>query len=299
MHPTASTGSYYYDDVKYGVQGTVQRTGGPNAQLVTPNTVAIAWQTDVASTSRVDYGTTTSYAYYVSDSGTSKTHAMTVTGLTPATLYHFKVTSTVSGKNASVSEDFTFRTPAASLAQLKSLDDGASSGAYALVVSAVLPNGFYVQDDHRISGIKILGTQGAVVGSRVDVYGTLATVSGERVLQNAIVTPVGTGDAPKPLGLSNRAVGAALTGATSTGLLITSWGRVTEVGNGVFWIDDGSARAAASGRIGLKVAADGLLLPSIDDMVSVTGISGAEVVSGTTYPVLRPRVDGDIVTTAH
>jgi len=294
----AGTGSYYYDDVKYGVQGTVQRLSGPDVSAVTTSTAAITWKTDVSSGSLVDYGPDTNYGSSASDASTVKTHSITLTGLTPGTTYHFKVTSSASGKNASVSDDCTFTTAAASLGQLKGAADGTVCGVNGVVVSAVLTNGFYVQDINRVCGMKVLGTQSAAVGSMVNVSGVLATVGGERVLQNAIVTPLTNGAAPLPLGIINRSVGGPLTGAANTGLLVKAWGVVTDVSADAFWIDDGSAIAAADGKTGIKVAADGLTLPSVNDVVVVTGISGSESVSGTNYPVLRPRSDADVVNIA-
>ena len=65
----------------------------------------VAWTTDIASNSRVDYGTTTAYGFSVTD-GTSVTyHLLTLSGLAPGSTYHFRVTS-----GASQSADYTFTT---------------------------------------------------------------------------------------------------------------------------------------------------------------------------------------------
>ncbi|MGC8863202.1 MAG: fibronectin type III domain-containing protein [Armatimonadota bacterium] len=306
---STTAGNYNYDDIKYGVQGTVQRIGGPDVVESPCGTVTITWKTDVDSDSRVDYGLTSAYGQSAYSGTLTKNHSITLTGLNTASTYHFRVVSGVSGKTSHVSGDYTFNTNAASLVQLKGQPDGKISGACGLVVSAVLPDGFYVQDADRICGLKVLGTQNASVGNIVSVTGKMATVGGERILQDAIVTVTGSQTAPAPRGMAIRTVGGAAippnipgltdgVGANNIGLLIRTWGRVIEVGSSEFWIDDGSALSAAGGKTGLKVAAAGLALPDLNDFVAITGISGTESSGGVIYPVLRPRTDSDIVKVA-
>ena len=70
----------------------------------------ILWSTDVPSTSRVDYGTTTSYGQCATgDFGVA--HRVVLGGLTPDTTYHYKVTSTAEGYQPGSSEDYTFYVP--------------------------------------------------------------------------------------------------------------------------------------------------------------------------------------------
>ena len=306
---STTAGNYYYDDVKYGIQVTVQRISGPNVVESPCGTVTISWTTDVPSDSRVDYGPTTGYGYSKSDPALTKNHSITLTGLARAATYHFRVISTAPGKNSSVSEDYVFSTTAASLPELKNLPDGSTSGVCGVVVSAVLPDGFYVQNTARTCGIRVVGTQNASVGSIVRVFGEMSTVGGERVLRNAIVTVVDTGAAPKPLALTNKAIGGAAIppripgvvdgiGPNNVGLLIKTWGKVVEVGTNEFWIDDGTHREAAEGHRGVKVLALGIPLPSVNSLVAVTGISSTESVNGLIYPVVRPRSESDVVTIA-
>jgi uncharacterized repeat protein (TIGR02543 family) len=71
----------------------------------------IQWTTDVPATSRVNYGLTTSYELgNVSNPTLTTTHAITLTGLTAATLYHFQVVSANSAGNTATSADATFTT---------------------------------------------------------------------------------------------------------------------------------------------------------------------------------------------
>ncbi|HPD29733.1 MAG TPA: hypothetical protein PLL20_07040 [Phycisphaerae bacterium] len=77
---------------------------------ITQTSARVCWTTNVASTSRVDYGTTTSYGSYAYDGTQVTGHAITLTGLSAATTYHFRVSSTRSGYRGGVSEDRTFTT---------------------------------------------------------------------------------------------------------------------------------------------------------------------------------------------
>src|SRR5262249_28469567 len=70
---------------KYAVQ--------PRVVQVDSMTATITWSTDTLSDSRVVYGTSTSYTDSVSDAAEATEHTIVLTGLTPRTLYHFRVIS--------------------------------------------------------------------------------------------------------------------------------------------------------------------------------------------------------------
>ncbi len=83
--------------------------GGP-----TTTGAAITWTTDEASDSQVEYGTTTSYgASTTLDSTAVTSHSQSLAGLTPNTLYHYRVKSRDAAGNLGTSADFTFTTAAA------------------------------------------------------------------------------------------------------------------------------------------------------------------------------------------
>ncbi len=303
---STTAGNYYYDDVKYGIQNTIQRLSGPDVVESPCGTVVISWKTDVASDSRVDYGPTSAYGYTKSDPMLTKDHSITLTGLSRASTYHFRVISTAPAKNSSVSEDYVFHTTAESLPRLKNLPDGRTSGVCGVIVSAVFPEGLYVQDSTRTCGMKVIGSQNVSVGSVVNVVGDLATVSGERVLQNAVVSVTGSTQPPKPLAMTNKSIGGTAIppnipgvvdaiGPNNVGLLVKTWGRVIEVGTNEFWIDDGTRRSGIGGREGVKVLAYGVGIPSLNSLVAVTGISGTELNGSVIYPVLKPRSNNDVV----
>lgn len=90
---TAAPASFVSADTVAPAIATVVAT--PSGQSAT-----VTWTTDEPSTSRVDYGTTTSLG--TSATGASgTTHSVTLTGLTPGTQYHYRVSSSDPAGNAS------------------------------------------------------------------------------------------------------------------------------------------------------------------------------------------------------
>ncbi len=74
------------------------------------NSAVLSWQTNVATASRVDYGTSTSYGTSVSRDERVTSRSVTLTGLSANTTYHYKITARdVSGRVA-ISSDGTFTT---------------------------------------------------------------------------------------------------------------------------------------------------------------------------------------------
>lgn len=78
---------------------------------ITTSTAQITWQTDLYSNSTVNYGLTNSYSSGTATDGTFViTHSLQLVGLTPGTLYHFRVSSTDSFALTATSGDNTFAT---------------------------------------------------------------------------------------------------------------------------------------------------------------------------------------------
>src|SRR5438876_1492813 len=75
------------------------------------NAATITWTTNVAGSSQVDYGPSTSYgSSSVLDASLSTAHTVVLSGLNAATQYHYRVLSADSAGNLSASGDFTFMT---------------------------------------------------------------------------------------------------------------------------------------------------------------------------------------------
>jgi len=77
---------------------------------VTTTSVVVEWSTNLPSYSTVEYGTTASYGDEVSDATLVTSHSVAVSGLAPATEYHFRVSSSDGQGHSSSSEDAVFET---------------------------------------------------------------------------------------------------------------------------------------------------------------------------------------------
>ena len=69
-------------------------TSQPIVVSKTDVSAVIAWQTDQPATSQVDYGTSTSYGSKVEETDYVTRHSVSISGLSPGTLYHFNVSAT-------------------------------------------------------------------------------------------------------------------------------------------------------------------------------------------------------------
>ena len=80
------------------------------ASSTTSESATITWETDEPATSLVDYGTADTYDSIVFDSNYVTSHSIELTGLSPSTDYHFKVTSWDDSTNTASSGDTHFTT---------------------------------------------------------------------------------------------------------------------------------------------------------------------------------------------
>ncbi len=86
---------------------------GVQAGNITDTSATIIWTTDKPTTSKVNYGLTSSYTTSTVKNNTLVTsHSVSLGGLSPSTPYHYQVESTASGNLTSVSADQTFTTTA-------------------------------------------------------------------------------------------------------------------------------------------------------------------------------------------
>jgi hypothetical protein len=85
----------------------------PTITLVQPDSVVIEWETDENSNSRVYYGQEAdAYPDSESDASNVTAHQVILTGLTQATLYHYRVESTDPSGNTAASDEYFFETAA-------------------------------------------------------------------------------------------------------------------------------------------------------------------------------------------
>src|SRR3972149_7070614 len=76
----------------------------------TDTSAVISWNTDSDATSQVDYGTTNQYGSTATDLNLVTTHAVSLTGLSSSTIYHFRVTSVNIDNDMAQLTDNTFTT---------------------------------------------------------------------------------------------------------------------------------------------------------------------------------------------
>lgn len=91
--------------------GTVPTFSNIQAANVNSNSAAINWTTDETADTQVEYGTTTAYGSSTTLNPALVTaHSQNLTGLTPGTLYHYRVKSRDAAGNLATSSDQTFTT---------------------------------------------------------------------------------------------------------------------------------------------------------------------------------------------
>jgi hypothetical protein len=152
------------------------------ASSVTSSGAVITWTTDKASTSQVNYGTTTAYGNSspVNDSLVTS-HSVTLSGLLASTLYHYQVQSADSAGTLGGSADSTFTTATAAV----------SSCPCSIWASTTTPSTTTVNDDQAVElGVKFTASVSGYI-SGIRFYkgnsntgthtGTLWTSSGTRL----------------------------------------------------------------------------------------------------------------------
>ncbi len=107
---------------------------GPYLQSGSPTAITICWRTDVSSPSAVawrEWGTAT--WSQVGPSGATTEHAVTLSGLTPATRYEYRIGDGTAWLNASFPDDFTTAPPVGSAppTRIWVLGDSGTASQYA------------------------------------------------------------------------------------------------------------------------------------------------------------------------
>lgn len=132
-----------------------------SAGSITATSATISWTTDEPATGRSDYGTTASYGSSTATAtGLTISHTRTITGLQPATTYHYRVRSTDAAGNERVSGDATFTT---------------SSGALTFATAVPYVSGGHA---HGVAAVNVTGSTAIdlVVANALD--GTVSVLTG-------------------------------------------------------------------------------------------------------------------------
>ena len=92
------------------------------ASSITSSAATITWTTNEASDSRVDYGPTIYSSASPVNASLLTTHVVTLSGLSQATMYHYRARSRDAAGNLGISGDFTFATSGSSQLSLAPQD---------------------------------------------------------------------------------------------------------------------------------------------------------------------------------
>ena len=109
INGTWQSADYWYT-ASLGTSPTPLTFASPSARSISANAATIAWTTNRAASSRVDFGVSTAYAATVADGTQSTTHSLLLSSLTPSTLYHYRISSQTSTGETVTSGDLTFVT---------------------------------------------------------------------------------------------------------------------------------------------------------------------------------------------
>ncbi|MCL5105263.1 MAG: hypothetical protein M1133_14290 [Armatimonadetes bacterium] len=181
----------------------------------------------------------------------------------------------------------------------KGLSTGAMVSLSGKVVMAAFTDYFYIEEPDRTSGIRVIGGIRPNVNDLVDVIGTVSIADGERQINAGQAVTMGTAsDPPRPLAIRGDWLGGAglnsytpgITGGcglNNVGLLVTTWGKVVSTGTGYFYIE-------CKPGVTVRVKSGSLTIPAVDKVVSITGISSCELLSGNIARAIIPRTQSDI-----
>lgn len=169
----------------------------------------------------------------------------------------------------------------------KLLPDGEAITLSGLVVSAVFEDDFYAQAADRSAGIRV-ECIGVSEGDRVTVSGELITAEGERSIADPVVTLEGGGGPPRPLHVSSAQARDEGNGPVTAGMLVRVCGKVTDLEEGFFSLDDGSGPPVFVETARLSQ------VPAIGAFAVVTGVQGALLRNGVAFPLIRPRGPSDL-----
>lgn len=189
-----------------------------------------------------------------------------------------KVSTPVTSAGVRIAQQVT------SIPAARALPDGSVVLMPARVVTAAFAGNFYIEEDIRVAGIRVEGTEAVAVGQSVAVYGVMGLVDGERAILSSKIDQTAAGSAIKPLFVVGKSVGSAGSAELyNIGLLLRVSGKVGNRAAGWFMIDDGSGAS-------VKVYSDASVTGGA--IVGVTGISALE--SG--QRVIRTRFATDVQT---
>ncbi len=76
------------------------------------NSAQVSWQTNINASGQIEYGLTTAYGQSASDSTVSGSHSLTLRGLSPGTVYHYRISAQDNNGDQAATSDQTLQTTA-------------------------------------------------------------------------------------------------------------------------------------------------------------------------------------------
>lgn len=200
--------------------------------------------------------------------------------------------------------------PINSIGDLKAAADLSSVESGGYVVTAVFPGFFYMQKPGEYQGIRVAWPGIAAEGDTVSVRGVMRT----RCFEREIIAQKISADTPagsiKPVGMGLNTLGGANMpqaqagvkngcGLNNIGTLVKVWGKVTRIGDGYFYLDDGSGLkdGTATGNtpnIGVRALHPGTGL-SQGQFVIVIGISTGFSEGESFLRAVLPKINEGII----
>ena len=179
--------------------------------------------------------------------------------------------------------------PAITIGEAKKLAEGGYALITDAIVTAVLPDSFFIESPDRSAAMKVIydtsvpvDGHSVTVGDKMTVTGHLSKSSGRFVLPDPMWTCTAPNSTvPKPLGMSGRTVATD----AAYGMSVRIWGKVTDKGADSCLINDGSSSAK------LVWSDDTYSLPDGTTFVSATGTCDKEDDGTTVVRSTSPQTD--------
>lgn len=138
---------------------------GVSASSSTSSTAAVAWTTNEASDTQVDYGLTTSYSQKtVTQASLVTAHVAVLKGLQPATTYHVRARSRDKAGNLATSGDMSFITRTAAVGDVTPPTVSVTTPGLAATVSGTVTVSATAADAVGVAGVQFL-VDGAAAGA--------------------------------------------------------------------------------------------------------------------------------------
>lgn len=260
---------------------SVVAAGSPTSVTVQSTEIGVLYQlrnsagnVNVGSPQPGTGGSVTLYTAPLSETTTFNVLAISSTNPTVTSQLAAQVTVTVA-------------TPVGTIAEAKGRPDGDVIQLSGKVVSASLPSVYWIEEEDRSSGIRVESALAPAMGTRMVVTGALATTAGERRIVPVSETAGASAGKIAPVAMVGKALGGGPLGAHSQGvhggsgpnnigLLVRTWGRITAMGEGYYYIDDGSGIADGTDTLGTPNVGVRVLSDSggrgLGEFVTVTGV---------------------------